>query len=344
MANMKAMVVDRWGEQSTLQNREIPKPGPGEALLKVRSAAVGLTLLNMRNGSFGGAAPRIMGHELGGDIVEVGSGVKNVKAGDRCAVYFYLTCNQCRWCRGGRETLCEKFGGFVGVHRDGGFADFVCLPAENFLPIPDGLDYEAAAMATDAVNTNWHCMRERAKINPHDTVMLIGAGGGVGIHGVQVAKLFGARIIAVDVSDEKLDLAKQWGADEVINVKRTPDVAAEAKRLTDGRGVNAAVDYVGHAATFQSAYDSLTTGGRAVVIGVGAGDISINPRQMMLTEKVVTGSRHSTRTELIETMEVMARGLIKPVVGMRTHFSEIESIFDSIKAEKLLGRGALTYD
>ena len=341
---MKAMVVKRWGENSVLETRPDPTPGPGEALMKVRAAGVGLTLLNMRNGSFGGEAPRVMGHELGGDIVALGAGVKNVAVGDRCAVYFYLTCGHCRWCRGGRETLCEKFGGFVGVHRDGGFAEYVCLPAGNFLPIPEGLSYEAAAMATDAVNTNWHCMRERARINPHDTVLLIGAGGGVGIHGVQVAKLFGARVIAADVSDAKLALARQWGADETINVRVVGDVAQEAKRLTGGKGVDAAVDYVGHGQTFQVAVDSLATGGRAVIVGVGKGDISVNPRALMLNEKIITGSRHSTRTELIETMEVMARGLVKPVVGMRVPFADIESIFDAIKSETLLGRGALTYD
>ena len=341
---MKAMVVKRWGENSVLETRPDPTPGPGEAVLKVRAAGVGLTLLNMRNGSFGGEAPRVMGHELGGDIVALGAGVKNVAVGDRCAVYFYLTCGHCRWCRGGRETLCEKFDGFVGVHRDGGFAEYVCLPAGNFLPIPDGLGYEAAAMATDAVNTNWHCMRERARINPHDTVLLIGAGGGVGIHGVQVAKLFGARVIAADVSDEKLALAKRWGADETINVRVVGDVAQEAKRLTGGKGVDAAVDYVGHGQTFQVAVDSLATGGRAVIVGVGKGDISVNPRALLLSEKVITGSRHSTRTELIETMEVMARGLVKPVVGMRAPFADIETIFDAIKGETLLGRGALTYD
>ena len=341
---MKAMVVREWGNSSILEVVSDPKPGPGEAVLKVRSAGVGLTLLNMRNGSFGGSAPRIMGHELGGDIVEVGEGVSSLSIGQRCAVYFYLTCGRCRWCCGGRETLCENFGGFVGVHRDGGFAEYVCLPVENFLPIPDGLSYEAAAIATDAVNTNWHCMRERAKINPHDSVLLIGAGGGVGIHGVQVAKLFGARVIAADVSDEKLALAKKWGADETINVKNHPNLVEAVMQMTQGKGVNAAIDYVGHGSTFQMAYDSLSISGRAVVIGVGKGDISINPRKLMLTEKVVTGSRHSTRTELIETMEVMARGVIKPVVGMTRHFSEIENIFDAIKNETLLGRGSLSYD
>ncbi|MEY2661580.1 MAG: hypothetical protein RLZZ123_2752, partial [Pseudomonadota bacterium] len=270
--------------------------------------------------------------------------VTELKVGDRCAVYFYLTCHRCRWCRGGRETLCEAFKGFVGVHRDGGYAEYVSLPVENFLHIPEGLSYEAAAMATDAVNTNWHCMKERAKVNPHDNVLLIGAGGGVGIHGVQVAKAFGARVIAMDVSEEKLALASQWGADEVIHVKKEKDLVAAVKRLTDGRGVDAAVDYVGHAQTFQVAYDSLTTSGRAVVIGVGKGDIQVPTRPLMLTEKTITGSRHSTRTELIETMEVMARGLVKPVIGMRRHYTEVETIFDEIVAEKLLGRAALTYD
>ncbi len=340
---MKAMILNDWNQPFVLGERPDPRPGIGEAVMRVRSGGVGLTLVNMRAGRLGGTTPRVMGHELGGDIVAVGEGVSGIAVGDRCAVYFYLTCGRCRWCRGGRETLCENFKGYVGAARDGGFAEYVCLPAENFLPIPDGLSYEAAAVAADAVNTNWHCMRERAKINPHDTVLLIGAGGGVGIHGVQVAKLFGARIIAVDVSDEKLDLARQWGADEGINVRKVASVAQEAKRLTGGKGVNAAIDYVGHGETFQAAFDSLTTSGRAVVIGVGRGEVRFDPFGLVMTEQVITGSRHSTRTELIETMEVMARGLVQPVVGMRVPFTEIETIFAALKDETLLGRGALTY-
>jgi len=181
----------------------------------------------------------------GGDIVAVGDGGTNIRPGDRCAVYFYLNCGHCRWCHGGRETLCENHGGYVGVHVDGGYADYVVLPAGNFLPIPEGLDYEGAAIAADAVNTNWHCMRERAKISPHDDVLLIGAAGGVGVHGIQVAKAFGARVIAADISDEKLEFAKKWGADEVINVRAVNDIAEAAKKLADGKGVDAAVDYVG---------------------------------------------------------------------------------------------------
>jgi propanol-preferring alcohol dehydrogenase len=340
---MKAAVVRNWGEVFVIEDCPIPQPRPGEAVLKVRAAGVGLTLLNMRSGRFGGTTPRIMGHELGGDIVAIGKGVTNVKVGDRSTVYFYLVCGLCRWCRGGRETLCENFAGHVGVHRDGGFAEFVSLPSENYLKIPDGLDYEAAAIAADAVNTNWHCMRERARICPHDNVLLIGAGGGVGVHGVQVAKCFGARVIAADVSDEKLALAKQYGADETINVRAAGDLADVAKRLTDGRGVDAAIDYVGHGATFRSAIDSLGTGGRAVIVGAGHGDVTFDPLRLILKEQIVTGSRHSTRAELIETMEIMARGIIKPVVGKRVHFTEVETLFDDLKNERLLGRGAVAY-
>ena len=341
---MRAMVVGKWGEGFKLEERLDPQPAPGEAVMKVRAAGVGLTLVTMRTGIFGGTAPRIMGHELGGDIIAVGDGVENVKIGQRCAVYFYLNCGHCRWCRNGRETLCENHGGYVGVHRDGGYAELVSLPSENFLPIPDNLDYEGAAIAADAVNTPWHCMRERAQINPHDDVMLVGAGGGVGIHGVQVAKIFGARVIAVDITEEKLELASKWGADEIVNFRAIEDLAAEAKRLTDGKGVDAAIDFVGKPETFQACIDGLAVGGRAVVIGAQPGDVKINPVNLVITEQIVTGSRHSTRAELIETMNIMARGLVTPVVGKRLHFTEVEELFQDLQDEKLLGRGALTYD
>ena len=341
---MHAMVTPRWGERFVGEERPDPTPPPGEAVMKVRAAGVGLTLLNMRSGAFGGETPRIMGHELGGDIVAVGDGVTDVKVGDRCAVYFYLNCGHCRWCYGGRETLCENHTGYVGIHRDGGFADYVTLPSTNFLPIPSGLGYEGAALAADAVNTNWHCMRERAKISPHDDVLLIGAGGGVGVHGVQVAKAFGARVIAADISEEKLAFATMWGADETINVREVKNVSEAARRLTDGRGVDAAVDYVGGAETFGACIDALATAGRAVVIGVKPGKLEIEPLKVMLGEIVITGSRHSTRAELIETMEIMARGIVKPAIGKRVHFTEVETLFDDLLAERLLGRGALTYD
>lgn len=341
---MQAMVVKEWGEPFVQEERPDPTPGPLEAVMRVRAAGVGLTLVTMRTGVFGGSVPRIMGHELGGEIVAVGSEVANIKVGDRCAVYFYLVCGVCRWCRGGRETLCEAFGGYVGVHRDGGFADYVCLPAANFLPIPDGLDFESAAVAADAVNTNWHCMRDRAQVRPNDDVLLVGAGGGLGLHGIQVARAFGARVIAVDVSEAKLAAASEWGADEVINVNECDSVPDAVRSLTRGRGVQAAIDYVGARTTFGDCIESLATAGRAIAIGSRPGTkVEIDPTSLILKEAVITGSRHSTRAELIETMDLMASGAVRAAVGRRVPYLEVEQLFTDIVEERLLGRGALTY-
>ncbi len=340
---MRAMVLDEWGGPMTLQERPDPEPGPGEAVMKVRAAGVGLTLAHMRRGVFGGSVPRIMGHEIAGDIVAVGDGVSTLAAGDRVGVYFYLNCGYCEWCRGGRESLCENWDGFVGVHIDGGWAEYVTLPADNYLPLPDGLDYEAAAVAADAVCTPWHCCKERAKIKPLDTVLIIGAGGGVGIHCVQMARLFGARVIAADISEEKLNLCREWGADEVINAK-TDAISEAVMELTSGRGVDSAIDFNGAPETFEAAIASLRRSGTAVLVGGKPGEITFSQTQLILDEKTVTGTRYSTKKELAESFELMARGDITPVVGRRVPFTEVESIFDDLHNESLLGRGGLTYE
>jgi D-arabinose 1-dehydrogenase-like Zn-dependent alcohol dehydrogenase len=140
--------------------------------------------------------------------------------------------------------------------------------------------------------------------NPHDNILLIGAGGALGVHGVQAAKCFGARVIAANVSDEKLNLAKQLGA-KLLTCARWQ---MSMRRMTGGAGVEVAVDFVCDSMTFQSGIDSFSNGGRAVVVGAGQGAVTFNPLNLILNELIVTGSRHSTRAEFIETMEIMARG------------------------------------
>src|SRR5438876_6709310 len=220
---MKAMVLHEKG--GTLGHEEVPQPqtGPGEELVRVRACGAGLTVVHIKQGRLGNMVlPRIIGHEIAGEVVEVGEGVTTVHRGDKVIVYFYLTCGYCRWCGSGREDLCANFRGFVGVHIDGGFAEYVRLPARNLVHIPPELDYTEAAIVADAVSTPLHALRERVQLRPPETVMVIGAGGGVGIHAVQMAKVLGARVIGVDVSDEKLALVRSMGADEVINARAFP--------------------------------------------------------------------------------------------------------------------------
>lgn len=339
---MRAMVLNEWGGPFRLEERDVPRPRRGEAVMRVRAAGVGLTLEHIRHGRFGGQAPRVIGHELAGVIVEVGDDVDSLTVGSRCAVYFYLNCGYCRWCQVGRETLCINNRGLVGVHVDGGFADYVRLPAENFIPIPLDLNFESAAVAADAICTAWHCMRERACVRPLDDVLILGAGGGVGIHAVQMATVFGGRVIAVDISEEKLELARRWGAAEAVH-GRKEDIAARVATLTGGKGVEAAIDFAGYPETVNAAIQSLAIAGRAVIVGVQPGTAPVEPRRLITTEQVVTGSRYSTKQEFAATLDLVARGAVTAVVGERVPLEEVAALFGHLADESLLGRGAIIF-
>ena len=339
---MRAMVLHGWGERLQAETRPVPQPGPGEALLRVRAAGVGLTLSHIKAGRFGGSVPRIIGHEVAGDIVRVGPGVAESRIGERCLVYFYLNCGDCRFCRANRETLCERHRGLVGVAVDGGYADYLCLPAENFIPIPDALSYDAAAVTADAICTPWHCFTKRAPITPLDDVLILGAGGGVGVHGVAMAKLFGARVIAVDVSEEKLALARNAGADETITA-RAEDVPARVRQFTGGKGADVCVDFAGFPATIQDGLASLSVAGTLVIIGVQQGESVFQGPALVRSEQIITGSRYSTKVEMRETIALVAAGKIHPVITERVPLERVNDVFDLLAEERLLGRAVLTY-
>jgi propanol-preferring alcohol dehydrogenase len=264
---MKAMVLPKFGAPLELRDVPMPKIGPNDVLLRVRATGVGLTVVIMiANPGRVTSFPRIPGHEVAGDVVETGSEVTNVKVGDRVACHFYLTCHACRFCRSGRETLCTAFRGFVGQALDGGYAEYMAIPALNVTPIPPGVSDMDAAVATDAIATPYHACREEARVGPGDTVLIIGAGGGVGIHGVQMAKLCGGWVLGADVTDEKLAAAKDHGADAIIDA-RGGDLAAHVKRATDGRGADAVIDFVASREMLDAGMKSLARAGRLVIIG-----------------------------------------------------------------------------
>src|SRR6266545_1546885 len=170
--------------------------------------------------------PRIPGHEVAGEVVEIGSEVAHVGVGDRVTCHFYLTCGVCRFCRSGRETLCPASPGNVGMASDGAYAEYMAIPARNVTPIPQGVSDVDAAIAADAIATPYHACREEARVGPGDSVLIVGAGGGVGIHAVQMAKLCGGWVLAADITDEKLAAAGDCGADALVDGRRD-DLAAQ---------------------------------------------------------------------------------------------------------------------
>jgi propanol-preferring alcohol dehydrogenase len=257
---MKAMVLT--GPNTPLVMKELPDPapGPGEAVAKVLACGAGLTIHHARAGRLKVEYPRILGHEITGEIVAVGPGVKSVKPGDGVTAYFYLTCGQCRWCRVNRETLCENFGGYVGREIDGGYAEYIKLPASSFLKIPDALDWRShpaeAGVVCDAIATPLKVTR-KARVMPTDTVAVFGAGGGLGVHMLKVARWAHARkVIAVDVMAAKLEACVKAGADATIDASEGR-VTEQLLEATGGKGIDVAIDFVSSAATLEAAGASL---------------------------------------------------------------------------------------
>src|SRR5438128_2329057 len=193
---MKAMLLEGANTPLVLETVPDPVAGPGEAVAKVLACGAGLTIHHARAGRVKLEYPRILGHEIAAEIVSVGAGVKNVKPGDGVTAYFYLTCGECHWCRIDRETLCDNFRGYVGREIDGGYAEYIKLPAHTFIKIPDGIDWRGhpaeAGVICDAIATPVKVTR-KARITPTDAVAVFGAGGGLGIHMLKVARWAHAR-------------------------------------------------------------------------------------------------------------------------------------------------------
>ena len=345
---MRAMLLHEQGGPVTLAEVKEPGVGPCDAKIQVRAAGVGLTIVIMK-GTPGlvTSYPRILGHEVAGEVVELGSEVRHLEIGDHVACHFYLTCAVCRFCRSGRETLCENWRGYVGLACDGGYAEYMSVPAVNLCRIPKDMSYAEASIISDAIATPLHACREEAKVGPGDDVLIIGAGGGVGIHAVQIAKLCGGRVIAADVAPEKLEYAKTLGADEIIDCK-SKDLVTETKRLTDGRGVDAVLDFVASAQTLEAGFQSLAVAGRLVVLGFRSPAVfksdptfRVDPTAVMFKGLEIHGSRYVSMAELQDAIRIVHQGKVKPVVTRTFPLEEAETAHRLIQENKIIGRAAL---
>jgi propanol-preferring alcohol dehydrogenase len=345
------MVLRAFGQPLELAEMPRPQVGPADVLVRVRACGIGLTVVNLlATPGRVTAYPRIPGHEIAGDIVEVGAEVRTVKTGQRVTNHFYLTCGQCKQCRAGRETLCLNQRGNIGAAIDGGYAEYVALPERNTVPIPDGVSYVDAAVASDAIATPYHACHKEARLGPGDSVLIVGAGGGVGIHMVQMARLCGARVLAADIGDDKLALAQAHGADEVIDARKAnlPDAV---KALTQGFGVDAAIDIVASRATLEAALQSLAVGGRLVIIGAQPQPVygiepgfTVNPLEFLHRGLELHSSRYVNVAEIAHTLELVRLKRIKPVVTQTFALERVEEAHELIRRNATTGRIALVID
>ena len=313
---MNAIVFHQHGGPEVLKYEDVPKPSirPGEVLVCVKACALNHLDLWVRRGIPGVPIPlpHIPGSDVSGEIAQIGADVTTVRVGQKVVLAPGVTCGKCAACVAGQDNHCRYFTN-LGYLIDGGCAEFVRAPEVNCLSYPENLTFEEAASIPLVFQTAWHMLLARAELQPCEDVLILGAGSGVGSAAIQIAKFFGARVIATAGSDEKLQKAKQLGADHLIN-HNTQKIRDEVRRITNKRGVDVVFEHVG-TATWDDSFASLAPGGRLVTCGATTGyDAKVDLRFLFSRQLSLLGSYMGTKSELHSIMGLVASGRFKPIV------------------------------
>jgi alcohol dehydrogenase, propanol-preferring len=323
----------------TLEQLAVPEPGPGEVLVRVTAAGICHTELHFLSGLLDlGVAPLTLGHEIAGRIERVGPGVPAARAGERVLVYYYVGCGRCAFCLRGEENLSGELRAEHGFVTDGGFAEYVRVPARNAVPLPGGLSDADAAPIGCGVTTAVHAAA-LAQVGLGDWAVVYGAGA-VGFGLVQLARLRGARVIAVGRSPAKLERARALGADATVRAG-AEDVAARVRALTGGRGADAVFELVATKETMGESVKMLAKRGRLVFVGYSEDAFQVHPIQLVVNEQVVTASVGNTLAELRTAVDLVATGRVRTVVDRTLPLERFQEAFDALSAGKLVGRAVL---
>ena len=343
---MKAVYITEHGGTEVLTYGDLPEPvvGPNDVRIRVRACAINrldvFTRAGIRGTRRSSSEPHILGGDVSGDIVEVGSEVSRVKSGDRVVVNPVLTCRQCTYCIGGQEELCVK-PGMLGSTTNGGYAEYVTLPSVNTQPLPGSISYEQAASMPTVFLPCWSILMRRAALKPWETVLVLSASSGVGTAAIQVAKnVIGARVITTTSTEEKAEKARELGADEVINYTEE-DVAKRVKELT-GRGVDVVVDHVG-ADFWPAAIASLAPGGRYGICGVTSGyKAELQMGLMFLKHQTVLGVFMGRKEDLRQIVDRAAKGEIRGVIHETFPLEDAARAHETMESRNFFGKLVLT--
>ena len=301
----RAVRLEAPGRKLVDATLDAPAPGPGEVLVRVRAAGICHSDAHYRAGIGSTRHPLTLGHEVAGVVESVGRGVASHRAGDRVCLHYLVTCGACRDCRAGREQFCAT-GRMIGKDRDGGYADFISVPAGNAHPLPGSVPFEQGAILMCSSATALHALR-KARVGAGDTVAVFGIGG-LGTSAIQLARALGAaEVYAVDVNPAKLALAKRHHAVPVD--ARAADPVEAIRAATGGRGVDAALELIGFARTMEQALEVLAPQGRAALAGLTQERMSIAPyRDVLNREAEIIGVSDHLASEIGELMRFIERG------------------------------------
>jgi 2-desacetyl-2-hydroxyethyl bacteriochlorophyllide A dehydrogenase len=304
---MKAIRLVEQGQPLQVTDIADPTPGKGEIVIDVERAGICHTDAHYRSGTGQVGLPVTLGHEIAGVVSAVGDGVSDIREGQRVAVHYLFYCGTCERCTKFGEQFCPE-GGMIGKERDGGYAQRVVVPATNAIPIPDEVSSDVAAIMMCSTATAYHALR-LAGLKSGETVAVLGFGG-LGVSATQLARALGAsKVLAVDVVPEKLQLATEFGATpvDVRNVSAQEAIMA----ATDGKGVDVAVEFTGNANVARSGLQSLSPGGRLMIVAINLRSFEFNPfADLLIRERHIIGCSDHTREELGELMELARSGKI----------------------------------
>jgi len=340
---MKAVIFSEHGGPEVLRYVEVCEPeiGPDQVLVRVRACALNHLDLWVRRGLPGITIPlpRIPGSDIAGQVARVGEKISGVRPGERVLLSPGISCGHCVHCLRGDDNLCRQYTLF-GYKVDGGYAEYVASPAANVIPMPANLSFEKAAAIPLVFLTAWHMLITRAQLQPDETVLVLGAGSGVGSAAIQIAKMMGARVIATAGSELKLQKARELGADETF-LHSIEHWSKEVKRMTDRRGVDVVVEHVGEA-TWQESVASLAVGGRLVTCGATTGyDGKIDLRYLFSRHISILGSYMGSKGELYPVLDLVARGRVKPVIDTVIPLTKAREAHELLEKREQFGKVVL---
>ncbi|CUQ67880.1 zinc-binding dehydrogenase [Candidatus Nitrospira inopinata] len=337
---MKAVLFREHGGPDKLLYEEVPMPvvAQEDVLIKVKACALNHLDIWIRQGNpaYPMPLPHISGSDIAGVVEEVGSQVDGVKAGERVLVSPGLSCWRCEYCLAGQDNFCRTYS-IIGAIRDGGYAEYVSVPFRNVLPMPDNLTFEQAASFPLVSVTASHMLFALAGLQHGETVLVMGAGSGVGSMAVQMAKLAGARVITTVGSDDKIPKAVLLGADAVINHAKE-HVAERVRLLTEGKGVDVVVEHIGPD-VWDLSLQALSKGGRLITCGATTGaEVKLDLRYVFSRQLTIKGSYMGTRAELVKAAELMGQRRLKPVIDRTFPLAEARAAQELMLSRKFFGK------
>ena len=339
---MKAVVLREFGGPDVLRLEDVeqPSPAPGEVLVQVHSVSVNRTLdLVVREGKYPADVmlPLVLGVDPAGVVVAVGEGVVNPPVGTRVAVVSMVACGDCSYCREGEEANCTK-SRHIGVHRWGGYAEYVAVPAKNAYVIPDNVAFAGATVITRHFPMAFNLLVNKAEVQPGEWVLIMGAVGALGSSGIQVAKMLGAKVIAGAGSDERVAIAKSYGAAYGVNYRKQ-DLAKEVLHITGGHGADVVYENIADPTLWPGAFNSLAWAGRLVTAGGhGGGQVTLDVKRLYLRRMKIFGAAGTNRRDVERALEAAGAGKVRAIIDRTMPLAEAAAAHRIMEEERILGK------